>query len=128
LAHQHSGFAALVWATNLTAFHIDTSIGWYRASKYGAEQLYRDAFPWMEAVGLAKGKVDAAVDIIKLNDNYFDNYHASYRNPSQTRSHEEKLEEFRATLRKSLGAQQKRIMAPEVKKRKFFKKVVADEQ
>ncbi|CAN9253157.1 unnamed protein product [Alternaria alternata] len=126
--YNHSCFAALVWATNITAFHIDASIGWYRASKYGAEQLYRDAFPWMEAIGLAQGKVDAVVDIIKFSEDHFDVLQSSYRHSSSAMSNEQKHQEFRAALRKSLGAQQKRIMAPTVKKIKAAKKAVADEQ
>jgi hypothetical protein len=36
------------------------------AAKRWARQIYRDAFPWLEAVGAAKGKADAAVDKISL--------------------------------------------------------------
>ncbi|KAG9191121.1 hypothetical protein G6011_09209 [Alternaria panax] len=127
-AYNHSCFAALVWATNITAFHIETRIGLYRATRYGAEQLYRNAFPWMEAVGLAQGKFDAVVDIIHVCDNYFDAYPANYRHLSSASSNKEKLEEFKAALRKALGAQQKHIMAPTVKKCKVAKKVVADDE
>ncbi|KAL1797799.1 hypothetical protein ACET3X_004405 [Alternaria dauci] len=127
-AYNHSCFATLVWATNITAFHIDTRVGGYRATKYGAEQLYRDAFPWMEAVGLAQGKVDAVVDILQFGEDHFDIHQSTYHNLYGAPSNEQKQQEFRATLRKCLGAQQKRVMAPAVKKIKVDKKVVANEQ
>jgi len=82
----------------------------------------------MEAIGLAQGKVDAAVDIIKFSEDHFDVLQSSYRHSSSAMSNEQKRQEFRAALRKSLGAQQKRIMAPTVKKMKAAKKTVADEQ
>ncbi|KAI4933027.1 hypothetical protein J4E85_003430 [Alternaria conjuncta] len=130
-AYNHSCFAALVWATNITAFHIDSQIGWHRASKYGAEQLYRDAFPWMEAVGMARGKVDAVVDIIKLGQDHFDGRHSYHLYSSHpTKSNDDMYEEFRAALRKSLGAQRQRAMAPtsQVKRVKVVKRVVDDEE
>ncbi|KAI4694366.1 hypothetical protein J4E81_006583 [Alternaria sp. BMP 2799] len=128
-AYNHSCFAVLVWATNITAFHIDSQIGWYRASKYGADQLYRDAFPWMESVGMARGKVDAVVDIIKLGEECIHGHH-DYRHSQAAKSGEEKYEEFRTALRKSLGAQRQRIMAPtsQVKRVKVVKRVVDDEE
>lgn len=82
----------------------------------------------MEAIGLAQGKVDAVVDIIKFSEDHFDVLQSSYRHSSSSMSNEQKHQEFRAALRKSLGAQQKRIMAPTVKKIKAAKKAVADEQ
>ncbi|KAH6876018.1 hypothetical protein BKA58DRAFT_380869 [Alternaria rosae] len=131
-AYNHSCFSALVWATNITAFHIDSQIGWYRASKYGADQLYRDAFPWMEAVGMAKGKVDAIVDIIKFNEDHFDEHRGRYRWHTATQtSNEEMYAEFKTALRKSLGAQQQRVMAPttsQTKRAKITKKVTEDEE
>jgi hypothetical protein len=130
-AYNHSCFAVLVWATNITAFHIDCQIGWHRSSRFGSEQLYRDAFPWMEAVGLAQGKVDAAVDIIKLDETYFMNSRRSYYDSSSqtTESYKKRIDEFKAVLRTSLGAQQKRIMAqPSPKRTKLAKKVAPVEQ
>ena len=34
----------------------------------GARQLYRDGVHWMEEVGRAKGRIDAAVDIIEMGE------------------------------------------------------------
>ena len=130
-AYNHSCFAVLVWATNITAFHIDSQIGWYRASKYGADQLYRDAFPWMESVGMAQGKVDAVVDIIKLGEDNFDGRNSYHRYSSQApKSNDDMYEEFKTALRKSLGAQRQRVIAPtsQVKRVKVIKRVVDDEE
>lgn len=125
-AYNHACFAVLAWATNLTAFHIDTTIGWYRNPKTCAEQIYRDAFPWLEAVGRNTGKADGAVEILKCKVESFEsrqwNGVSSVKIPG-----EEKYQEFQAALTKLLGAQQKRIMAKPAKKRRISKNVVSDE-
>lgn len=65
-AYNHAGFAALASATNLEKFKVHGYRGWSADSKSVARTFYRDAFPWLEAVGAAKGKLDAAVDIIEV--------------------------------------------------------------
>ncbi|KNG47832.1 hypothetical protein DDE82_005060 [Stemphylium lycopersici] len=126
-AYNHSCFATLAWATNLTALHIDAPMGSYRASKDGALQLYRDAFPWLEAVGAAKGKPDAALDLLQLGENCFSERWSLYGARTRRPDHdEERIERFKDALRKLLGAHQKRIMAKIGKKRKGAKAVVAD--
>ena len=125
-AYNHSCFATLVWATNLESFRFDKTSGYSRNPKGAAEQLYRDAFPWLEAVGVAKGKVDAALEVLQISEDVFDHpyWHNSQR---RTVSGEEGLEKFREGLGRLLGAQQKRIMAKPVKKRKIAKDGVTDE-
>jgi hypothetical protein len=112
-AYNHSCFAVLVWATNITAFHVD-------AYTHSAQQLYRDAFPWLEAIGSAKGKADAAVDVLHLSEAALRYYHRS-------NTHEDKVKAFKAELSKFLDNQQKRVMAKPVKKRKLNKEAVANQ-
>jgi len=120
--YNHSCFAVLVWATNLEKFTLDKTPGYSRNPKGAAEQLYRDAFPWMEAIGAAKGKVDAALDVLEVPDEAFD-YNYWTQGQQRTVSGEENLEKFRLTLEKLLGQQQKRITAKPSKKRKVAKGV-----
>ncbi|KAF1936425.1 hypothetical protein EJ02DRAFT_459542 [Clathrospora elynae] len=124
-AYNHSCFAVLVYATNITALHIDAEADWYSAVKRGADQIYRDLFPWLEAVGIAKGKFDAAVDVLHLGDEYLSPYCSSTGREVLSRNQE--IEEFKAKLGKLLGAQQKRVMAKTVKKRKVTKDAVTGE-
>lgn len=112
-AYNNSCFAVLIWASNLEKFYIDTSVGWYRRSKNAAQQIYRDAFPWLEAVGHAKGKFDAALDILDLVATSINGY---YSQPNG-----EKCEEFDRELRGLLGLQQKRVMSKLKTKKKVSK-------
>jgi hypothetical protein len=124
-AYNHSSFAVLIWATNLTTFHIEASPSrsWRGSPKRDAEQIYRNAFPWLEAVGAAKGKPDAAVDVLRLSDEFcMGGYY--YGTVS---SNAEIIEKFKARLSKLLGAQQKRLMARPMRKKKVSKVTVADE-
>ncbi|KAH7371230.1 hypothetical protein BKA66DRAFT_572967 [Pyrenochaeta sp. MPI-SDFR-AT-0127] len=125
-AYNHACFAVLVWATNITSFYIDTSIGWYRNPKTCAEQIYRDAFPWLEAVARTTGKADGAIDVLKCKIESFEsrqwNGTSSVIVPG-----DERYKEFQAALSKLLDAQQKRVMAKPAKKRKTLRGVVTDE-
>jgi hypothetical protein len=126
-AYNHSCFAVLAWATNVETLHLDKTSGYSRSPKSAADQLYRDAFPWLEAIGVAKGKVDAGVDVLEFDDELFDhNYH--YTASQLVTMGEDKVALFRETLRKLLGAQQKRLMASPVKKRKTAKIAADDEE
>ena len=64
-----------------------------------AKQLYRDTFHWLETVGTAKGKFDAAMDLLEVPD---DTLIGLFRGPLSIESLEEKREEFKAELRKLL--------------------------
>lgn len=113
--YNHSSFAMLAQATNLQKFRIDGAMSWGN-SKWTARQVYRDGFPWLEAVGVEKGRLDAAIDLIEMADRNFD---SGWRNRgSQTRTHEESMEEFRGELRKLLGARMKAIREKPGKKSK----------
>jgi len=61
-------FTALSMATNLERFTFHVRNGWWGVDpKNCAIRFYRDAFQWLEAVGAAKGKADAALDLIEMS-------------------------------------------------------------
>ncbi|KAF9699970.1 hypothetical protein EKO04_001873 [Ascochyta lentis] len=114
-AYNNACFAVLIWATNLEKFQIDTSMGgWYRQPKGAAQLFYRNAFPWLEAVGTAKGKFDAALDILDVTE---ESLGRSHYNTSQDRSDETRRTMFNTELSRNLELQQNRIMATSVKRR-----------
>ncbi|KAF2997142.1 hypothetical protein E8E13_005079 [Curvularia kusanoi] len=111
-AYNNACFAVLIWATNLEKFRVDSLAVYWRRVRGSAQQFYRDAFPWLEAVGSAKGKFDAALDIIELTDKCLDrSYHADSNAQSV----------FKDELSMNLARQQKRVMAKSVKRRKISK-------
>ncbi|KAH7384341.1 hypothetical protein DE146DRAFT_223234 [Phaeosphaeria sp. MPI-PUGE-AT-0046c] len=121
--YNHSCFAALVQATNIKTFRVDRLSGWSRDVKGHASKFYRDAFPWLEAVGAAKRKADAAVDTLDISEDSFDSgywHQGTYRSVSG----EEKRDQVLDELRHLLLVHQKRIMAPP--KKKGAKKVAKD--
>jgi hypothetical protein len=113
-AYNNACFAVLIWATNLEKFYIDTSIGWCRNVRGAAVQIYRDAFPWLEAVGNAKGRFDAALDVLEVGEKCLDRGHSTYSDTQKRRI-------FDDELRRHLGQQQKRVMAKTAKRRKVSK-------
>lgn len=118
-AYNNACFAVLIWATNLQKFCIDTNIGWCRRPKLVAQRLYRDAFPWLEAVGNAKGNFDAALGVLDLSKESLAWQYPS--NPSQNTTSEDVLKAFNIELSKNLRLQQKRVMAKPVSKRTSLK-------
>jgi hypothetical protein len=64
--YNHSAFAMLASATNIKKLRIESLTNWMDAPSWAARQFYRDGFPWLEAVGAAKGKLDAALDLLEL--------------------------------------------------------------
>jgi hypothetical protein len=124
--YNHSCFAVLVWATNIKTLHLEDTAGYSRQPKDNATQLYRDAFPWLEAVGIAKGKADAAVDILQFPLDRYDS--TMYNLPhGEVLSGKEKDDQFLEQLSKLLNAQQERVMAPPTKKKRVAKVIAADE-
>ncbi|KAF2190252.1 hypothetical protein K469DRAFT_624877 [Zopfia rhizophila CBS 207.26] len=112
-AYNHAAFAAMMAATNIKQFKFDCYLGCSSEPKSVARQVYRDGFPWLEAVGVAKGKIDAAVDLIEIrNDNFQGHY---WRSRSQA-DPEEDFEVFKAELRKLLGVQMDRIRSTKKEK------------
>jgi len=126
--YNHCCFAALMSATNLTSFHIETSSAMDSSPISMAEQLYRDAFPWLESMAAAKGKLDAGVDVLKFGDAFFGRSWPCLL-LTKPLSKEEKTDMFKTELRKLLGAQQQMVMgnAPPPKKKKTVKNIDAEE-
>jgi hypothetical protein len=116
-AYNHACFAVLTQATNIKTLRLDKMSGYASEPRGSASKFYRDAFPWLEAVGAAKGKCDAGVDMLRLEPEFFD-YAYWHRNTHANKTDEEKTDEFMKELRKLLGAQQQRVMKPIAKKRK----------
>ncbi|KAJ4372726.1 hypothetical protein N0V86_008091 [Didymella sp. IMI 355093] len=118
-AYNNACFAVLVYAKNLEKLYIDCNVGWYRQPKSAAQQIYRDAFPWLEEVGRAKTKFDAALDVLEVSAESLGRNHW---NASQTPSDAQRREAFNDELRRNLELQQKRVMAGKpAKKRKTSK-------
>ena len=94
-ALNHPAFTLLAGAVNLGRLHLDCQISWAGPRRV-ARQLYRDGFHWLEAVGAAKGKYDAAVELIEIPEVHLTNVYCSGPSP------ESEMEKFRAELRKML--------------------------
>lgn len=98
-AMNHPAFTLLAGATNLQHLRVDCRVSWSGA-KHAARQLYRDGFHWLEAMGVAKGTFDAAVDIVDMEAENFARFH--YQNITGNPTEEELREEFQSELRKLL--------------------------
>lgn len=99
-ALNHPAFTMLASAVNLTRLNLDCQIAWGGPCMI-AKQLYRDGFHWLEAVGVAKGKFDAAIDIIEIPEVNLNGFPYGRVNGDNL-SLEEKMEQFRGELRKML--------------------------
>ncbi|KAL1606289.1 hypothetical protein SLS60_003691 [Paraconiothyrium brasiliense] len=115
-AYNHACFTALSSATNLEHFTYHGILSWREAPKSVATIFYRDAFPWLEAVGVAKGKADAALDMISIMTEirggsgynwYWRRGHRGQPRPSFKEY--DKMDGFRAELGKLLNARMDRI-------------------
>lgn len=98
-AYGSACFALLVPAVNISDFSMDTGTAWYRSTATAAQRFYRDAYPWMEAVGRANGKPDAVVDALHVD---YKEYDETRRGTAQVTTSEKKTKEFKVQLRKLL--------------------------
>ena len=104
-ALNHPAFTLLAGAVNLKRLHLDCRITWDTRPRRVAMQVYRDGFHWMEAVGAARGRFDAALEIIEVVDENFDGRYSYGPDGSKPRpSHEESMEVFKNELRQLLRA------------------------
>jgi hypothetical protein len=102
-ALNHPAFTLLVSAVNLRRLHLDCRISWYSSPQRIAMQVYRDAFHWLEAVGSATGRWDAALDVIEvMQDNFATNRYGMINSEVPKPSHEEQMAIFQDELRKLL--------------------------
>lgn len=105
-AHKALNFPAftmLVGAVSLTRLHLDCKIAWGGPKKV-AKQLYRDGFHWLEAMEAAKGSSKAAVDVVEISEKDLGvNYRHRWSAEVVEESGQERMEQFRAELRKMLS-------------------------
>lgn len=97
-AFNHSAFTMLASAMNLSSLRLDCRLNWGGPQRV-AKQLYRDGFHWLEAVGVAKGKFDAAIDVLEISD---ENWRRYYGRVADAPSPEHQREAFNAQLRRML--------------------------
>jgi hypothetical protein len=119
--YNHSAFAMLASATNIKKLRIEALRNWRDEPHWAARQLYRDGFPWLEAVGAAKGKLDAALDLLEF---------CSPDDNCRDRDYEEETGPFKRELGNLLHAHMKRMneeSAP-AKKTKKAKKNHSDNE
>ncbi|ORY18937.1 hypothetical protein BCR34DRAFT_258853 [Clohesyomyces aquaticus] len=94
-------------ATNLEGFHIENRIGWFstgwssrtaereqKIPKRVARQVYRDCYPWLEAVMAAKG-ADFAIDVLGISEENFQYWNGDFGDA---------MKMYKRELRRLLGA------------------------
>lgn len=71
--YSQSCFTALLFATNIESLRLEMRNMRWHTSEWRdlARSIYENAFPWLEAVGLAKGNFDAALDILQVDPSTF---------------------------------------------------------
>jgi hypothetical protein len=111
-AYNHAAFAALSSATNLEDFIMYEYMSYRTDPKAVATQFYRDAFPWLEAMGSTKGMLEAGVDIINIASGSF----YMQRRGRLSRLHKnnrayEQMDGFREELVKLLSGRMDMIMS-----------------
>ena len=97
-AMNHPALTLLASATNLERLCIDCEIHWGGPSAV-ARQFYRDGFHYLEDVGAAKGRFDAAIDVVEVPPDKMKTYRYSNGAPDEP-TPEEKMNDFRKELRK----------------------------
>ena len=97
-ALNYPAFTLLSSAVNLRRLHLDCRLAYSSGGVKTARQLYRDGFHWFEAVAIAKGKFDAAIDVVSISkDNIGTAYHGWTK-----QSPEEEVSHFRGELQNLL--------------------------
>jgi hypothetical protein len=104
-SYGNSCFALLTPAVNISSFVIQTGKTWYNTPKSAAQRFYRDAYPWLEAVGRANGKADAVLDIVHVD------YTRQVRPDVQGEMTTQKKTEFEVVLRNLLLQAERKRMA-----------------
>jgi hypothetical protein len=71
--YSHSCFTALLFATSIESLRLEMrNMRWEQFERRElARTIYENAFPWLEAVGSAKGNFDAALDILQVDPSTF---------------------------------------------------------
>ena len=92
-AYGNACFALLAPAVDISDLFIDTGPIQHNSPKHAARTFYRDAFSWFEAVGRAKIRADAAIDVLHVDLKRVSIYHP------KDASVQEKVDQFKASLR-----------------------------
>jgi len=101
-AMNHPAFTMLASAINLERLYIDCRIHQGQPMST-ARQFYRDGFHYLEGIGTAKGRFDAAVNVIEISPENVESHR--YRSDgTDEHSVEERMEQFRGELRKLLSS------------------------
>ena len=102
-ALNNPAFAMLASAVSLTRLNLNCHM--WGGTKRVAMQLYRDGFHWFEAVGVSKGKSDAALDMIEISERYLHTYgyYARVSDADEEAQLEKINAEIKAELRKLLS-------------------------
>ena len=100
-----AALSMLAGCTNLQSLNLDCNIGWTRTPIQLARQIYRDGHYFLEAYGTANGRMDAAIEVLRLSEwNYNrDNYYSWRRSSSSLPGPDEFKKQFQAELRKLLS-------------------------
>ena len=113
-AYNHACFTALVYATNLEKFKINGPMNCKPEPVWVARQIYRDGFPWLEGMGSAKGRFDAALDVLEVSDR--STWGRWFYGRNRTVDHVKDTELLKAELRRLLDMRTKSITAKPRKK------------
>ena len=106
-ALNHPAFTIMASAINLTRLHLDCLVHPWGGQQHMARKFFSDAHHWLEAVGSARGRRDAAVDIIDLGQQ---NFRSPFNSGTQSGQQadlskpQEMIEKFQSELRKLLRA------------------------
>ena len=117
-AHRSINFPAmtlLAYASDLRRLNIACAVGYFYSYSWRtggskpvghrvARKIFRDCYPWLEAVGRAKGKLDAAVEVLEISDANFTQGFSRVNNSAESMSVEEHKSMFHGELRKLLKA------------------------
>lgn len=105
-AMNHPALTMLASAVNLDHLYLECAIHSWGSMQQVARQFFRDGHHFLEYLGSAKGRRDAAVEIVSLGEkNLKHTYSGTYRSTQGGHAKPEALvKEFQTELKKLLGA------------------------
>ncbi|CAK1364700.1 unnamed protein product [Cercospora beticola] len=106
--YNFSALTMLQGCTNLQSLRFECSLDRYLDSASLARQIYRDGVFFLEAIGDAQGRYDAAVDVVQLGDWHFD---PSKRNGWYGKNTGESAEVITQKRRSEFEAELRRLLA-----------------
>lgn len=65
---NYASLTLLANCTNLKTLFFDCDLGWCRYPKALARRIFRDGVGFLEAFGAAKGRYDAAIDVLEVRE------------------------------------------------------------